>query len=132
MLVAAVDAHPRVYNCRISPRAPKRRRSAPLWRAWGCRAGWKRNSDTALGCSCIAPDRQQMRERFTFWTCEERARLLWSATLLAPRTFFARQGGVTMPTRARSGFNTAVDGVALGLAAIAVGMLAWWWWLSPL
>jgi hypothetical protein len=36
-----------------------------------------------------------------------------------------------MSTRARSAFNAALDGAALGLAAIAIGMLAWWWWVSP-
>jgi len=36
-----------------------------------------------------------------------------------------------MYTRVRSAFNAALDGAALGLAAIAVGMLAWWWWMSP-
>jgi hypothetical protein len=33
--------------------------------------------------------------------------------------------------RARSTFNAALEGLAFGLAAIAVGLLAWWWWLSP-
>jgi hypothetical protein len=34
-----------------------------------------------------------------------------------------------MPTRARSAFNAALDGAALGLAFIAAGMLASWWWM---
>jgi len=33
-----------------------------------------------------------------------------------------------MSTRARSAFNAALDGVALGLAAVVVGILALWWW----
>ena len=36
-----------------------------------------------------------------------------------------------MSARARSAFNTALDGGALGLAVIAAGMLVWWWWVSP-
>ena len=34
-------------------------------------------------------------------------------------------------TRARSAFDAALSGAALGLAAIAVGMLALWWWMLP-
>jgi len=37
----------------------------------------------------------------------------------------------TMSTCARSAFNAALDGAALGLAAIAVGMLILWWWVLP-
>jgi len=33
-----------------------------------------------------------------------------------------------MSTRARAAFIAALDGAALGLAAIAVGMLILWWW----
>ena len=37
-----------------------------------------------------------------------------------------------MSTRAQSAFDAALSGAALGLAAIAVGMLALWWWMLPL
>jgi hypothetical protein len=36
-----------------------------------------------------------------------------------------------MARRARSAFNAALDGAVLGLTAIAAGMLAWSWWVSP-
>jgi len=36
-----------------------------------------------------------------------------------------------MSTRARSAFNTALDGAAFGIAVIAAGLLAWWWLMSP-
>jgi hypothetical protein len=32
-----------------------------------------------------------------------------------------------MSTHARSAFNATIDGAALGLAAVAAGMLALWW-----
>jgi hypothetical protein len=35
-----------------------------------------------------------------------------------------------MSARARSAFDAALSGAALGLAAITVGLLAlWWWWM---
>jgi hypothetical protein len=50
---------------------------------------------------------------------------------LAPLRTFVWSLGVeeTMSTRARSSFNAALDGAALGLAAVAAGMLALWWWM---
>jgi len=47
---------------------------------------------------------------------------------LAPSAFVRLPGEeVTMSTRARSAFNAALDGAALGLAAFAAGMLVLWW-----
>jgi len=37
-----------------------------------------------------------------------------------------------MSTRARSAFDAALGGAALGLAVIAAGMLALWWWMLML
>jgi hypothetical protein len=34
---------------------------------------------------------------------------------------------VTMSKRAQSAFSAALDGAALGLAAVAAGMLTLWW-----
>jgi hypothetical protein len=36
-----------------------------------------------------------------------------------------------MSMRARTAFDVALDGAALGIAAVAVGMLALWWWMLP-
>ena len=80
------------------------------------------------GCSGIAPDGLLMRgaARIPHLRTDAPTQLSWAATLLPLRTFPLAREEETMSTRAR---HAALDGAALGLAVIAVGMLALWWWM---
>src|SRR5262249_54414570 len=104
MPIATVDDHPRAYLVGLHAVAVELHLVQPtvagrhfLGSDWAA-GRYEAERGHASGCSCIAPNGQLMRRA--------------AATLLTPRTFSGRQGrGVlTMPTRARSAFDTALSG----------------------
>jgi hypothetical protein len=95
----------------------------------------KRNSDTVSGCSVITPAKQLNALSGSNSAPANRLRVaaVVVCNLAHPSDVFRSPGEeLTMSARARSAFDAALSGAALGFAAIAVGLLALGWWMLPL